>query len=351
MLLMLPAMQAAAQATPNEQDLLRMMKDAQDAASNGQIKKIDTPAVQSGPQQTGQVVAPGAPATKKEKARPKPERDQVILSLQKEIEELKSMVRLNQMASASTQRPSTAPNLGGKIVYNYAENDIYKVHTGLDRITDVQLQPGEKLTNQPMAGDTVRWKLGVTRSGSGVNEITHIILKPLESGIETNILVTTDRHAYHLHVVASEDWYMPSLSWNYPQEETQMAAVAEETEKKKQEIIELVSVSPEKLRFNYTIEGNEYDWRPSRVFDDGAKTYLQMPQTVKVTEAPALFVMEDGSEPMLVNYRIKGDYYIVDRLFEKAQLRVGPTKAVDIIHKKQDKRGGSFWSFGVKHDN
>jgi len=86
------------------------------------------------------------------------------------------------------------------------------------------------------------------------------------------------------------------------------------------------------------VDGHHYEWAPRRVFDDGAKTYVQMPATVKVSEAPVLFVL-DGNEPTLVNYRVKGDFYIVDRLFDKAQLRVGADKQVNIRRKSS----GGFW--------
>jgi len=64
-------------------------------------------------------------------------------------------------------------------------------------------------------------------------------------------------------------------------------------------------------------------WCPLRAFDDGRKTYIQFPPKVAVTEAPPLFVMGRHGDAQLVNYRVKGDWYIVDRLFDKAELRLG----------------------------
>ena len=66
-----------------------------------------------------------------------------------------------------------------------------------------------------------------------------------------------------------------------------------------------------------------------RVYDDGTKTYLQMSPEMASFEAPALFVLEKN-DPLLVNYRVKHALYIVDRLFDRAQLRVGEKSAVDI---------------------
>jgi type IV secretion system protein VirB9 len=84
------------------------------------------------------------------------------------------------------------------------------------------------------------------------------------------------------------------------------------------------------LRFDYEIEGKDYDWKPVRVFDDGQKTFIQMPKNLRVTEAPVLFLLDDDAEPLIVNYRVKGDLYIVDRLLEQAELRVGTSKKVSI---------------------
>ncbi|NBW42184.1 hypothetical protein EBR25_14525, partial [bacterium] len=72
---------------------------------------------------------------------------------------------------------------------------------------------------------------------------------------------------------------------------------------------------------------------PVRVFDDGKKTYFQMPNEMSVAEAPVLFLIDEHGEPMLVNYRVKGVYYIVDRLFQRAQMRVGKEGIVSIYSK------------------
>jgi len=95
-------------------------------------------------------------------------------------------------------------------------------------------------------------------------------------------------------------------------------------------------LTAERLNFKYKIKpDDDYSWTPVRVFDDGRKTYIQMGTEMKHTEAPVLFV--EGKEGLnLVNYRVKGDYYIVDRLFKAAELRCGKDEKVVI---KKDKPG------------
>ncbi|RIL03504.1 MAG: P-type conjugative transfer protein TrbG [Proteobacteria bacterium] len=254
--------------------------------------------------------------------------DQVLKNLVAEVERLQSKEIVTRASYLSTQRPRPALRVGSTTVYTYKEGDIYEAYAAIDRVTDIQLQIGEVLTNPPVSGDTVRWKIGILRSGKSNAETTHLILKPLDTDLETNLVITTNRRVYHLRAISS-DWYIPTISWTYPQDE------ADELAKQiaKQESVEDIQVAPEGLRFDYEIDGGDYEWKPLRVFDDGLKTYLQMPKRLRVTEAPALFVIENG-DPMLVNYRVKGDYYIIDRLIEQAQLRVGTNKKVDIYDVK-----------------
>ena len=58
------------------------------------------------------------------------------------------------------------------------------------------------------------------------------------------------------------------------------------------------------------------------VFDDGQKTYIQMPDTMASGDAPTLFIKEQNKLE-LVNYRVLKNYYIVDRLFDNAEMRNG----------------------------
>jgi type IV secretion system protein VirB9 len=122
---------------------------------------------------------------------------------------------------------------------------------------------------------------------------------------------------------------MPLVGWLYPQDAARELADQAATSKRADTQAEALTVAPEQLNFNCTITGSQVPWRPIRAYDDGSKTYLQMSPDMRNTEAPALFVME-GKTPMLVNFRVKQSLYIVDRLFDRAQLRIGPKTAVDI---------------------
>lgn len=249
----------------------------------------------------------------------------IIEDLASQVETLKSRLAVERSTLMATQTAHKVKLQGAKTIFNYREEAVYEVTASVDHITDIELKAGEALTTPPTAGDTVRWNIAIMKSGAAEEQKTHIILKPLDENIETNLIISTDTHVYHLKI-KSGDYCMPAVSWNYPEDN-----VARIQESLKREDSQEMTIKPEDLRFTYDVSSDEsYAWKPIRVFDDGKKTFIQMPHEMRVSEAPALFLLEDGGDPMLVNYRVKGDYYIVDRLFQRAELRVGPKQTVQI---------------------
>ncbi len=216
-------------------------------------------------------------------------------------------------------------------VYPYTKGALYQLYAAVNQVTDIALEAGEKLVSVS-AGDTVRWVVGDTTSGEGKDAQVHILVKPIGADLETNLLITTDRRTYHLEMRSSQTTYMASVSWTYPasellalkrqraEAETGTAALAD------------AGVNLEQLRFRYRIEGDA-PWKPVRVFDDGAKVYIQFPSGLAQSEAPPLFVIGPDGKPALVNYRVRGTTYIVDRLFAAAELRLGtaPQRVVRIV--------------------
>lgn len=204
-------------------------------------------------------------------------------------------------------------------VYTYVPNQIYKVYCTETRITDIQLQPGEEILYIGGA-DTVRWTIDKDMSGNGTTKQWHIFVKPPKNDLTTNFVITTDRHIYHLEVYA-KTWCTPIINWAYPQEEKLTIMRRQELANESIPLGE-DNMQLENMNFNYQISGRDYPWKPKLVFDDGSKVYLQMPATMKSHEAPALFV-KDGRDVLLVNYRVRNGYYIVDRLFDEAEMRNG----------------------------
>ena len=182
------------------------------------------------------------------------------------------------------------------------------------------------------AGDTVRWVVGDTTSGEGKAAQVHILVKPIGADLETNLVITTDRRTYHLEMRSSEKTYMASVSWTYPA--SQLLALKKQRAEADVAgtVVADTGVNIEQLRFRYRIEGDA-PWKPRQVFDDGAKVYIQFPSGLAQSEAPPLFVIGPDAKPALVNYRVRGTTYIVDRLFAAAELRLGtaPQRVVRIV--------------------
>ena len=216
-------------------------------------------------------------------------------------------------------------------VYPYTKGALYQLYAAPAQVTDIALEPGEKLVSVS-AGDTVRWVVGDTTSGEGKSAQVHILVKPIGADLETNLVITTERRTYHLEMRSSASTYMASVSWTYPASELlalkKQRAEADVTA----EAIADAGIDIEQLKFRYRIEGDA-PWRPLRVFDDGAKVYIQFPSGLAQSEAPPLFVIGPDAKPALVNYRVSGTTYIVDRLFAAAELRLGtePQRVVRIV--------------------
>jgi type IV secretion system protein TrbG len=251
--------------------------------------------------------------------------------LEAQLSYVNSALKIHQVSDRNTQHASDAIAAQGEMLFTYSPGSIYEVETATFHETALELQPGETLTGRelPTAGDTARWTIAATRSGSPPNESTVLIVKPLDTDLETNMTITTNRRLYTVILKSTDHTYMPLVGWLYPNDAARELAEGQAAAKKTAEETEALNVAPEELNFNCTITGAQVAWRPLRAYDDGSKTYLQMSPEMQSYEAPAIFVME-GKTPLLVNYRVKRSIYIVDRLFDRAQLRVGPKTAVDI---------------------
>lgn len=204
-------------------------------------------------------------------------------------------------------------------VYPYSEGALYRLIAAPERVTEIALQPGEAIVSVA-AGDTVRWTVGDTTSGSGSAKQAHILVKPFAAGLSTNLIITTDRRTYHLQLESAET-AMAGLAWSYPQDELLAIRRAQAEAEAAAPIASGLAV--ERLNFDYAISGDQPAWRPLRAFDDGRQTFIEFGPGLAVSEAPPLFIVGDDGEVQLVNYRVSGRFYVVDRLFSAAELRLG----------------------------
>lgn len=228
--------------------------------------------------------------------------------------------------------PSSEGFVNAVQIYPYTEGALYRLYASPGQVTDIALQPGETLVSVS-AGDTVRWIVGDTVSGSGARARAHILVKPVSSALRTNLMIATDRRTYHLELESTPATYMAALSWRYPQDELAGLAARNASAARQDAASVERGLSLERLDFDYRITGDNPDWKPVRVFDDGRQVFIQMPARISAAEMPPLFVLSSSGEAELVNYRVRGSYYVVDRLFAAAELRHGtrPQAVVRIL--------------------
>lgn len=236
-------------------------------------------------------------------------------------------VRVSRANAEARIAPTREGYVNAIQVWPFTDGALYQVYAAVGRVTVIALQPGEDLVTVA-AGDTVRWIVGDTSSGSGADLRVNVLVKPIRSGLKTNLVITTSRRTYLLELASTEKTWMASVSWEYPrdrvlalQRQAQAASAAAPVDS---------GLSLENLRFRYAISGSNPPWKPLRAFDDGAKVYIQFPPGIAQGELPPLFVIGPQGDGQLVNYRFRAPYYIVDRLFGAAELRLGGDKG-DVV--------------------
>jgi type IV secretion system protein VirB9 len=235
--------------------------------------------------------------------------------------------RVNEANAAARMQPARNGFINSMQVYPFVDGALYQVYASPGQITDVALQPGEQLVGSgPVAaGDTVRWIIGDTESGAANARQVHILVKPTRPDLMSNLVINTDRRTYHMELRATEKTYMASVSWQYPQD--QLIALRRQNAQAEAAQPVATGVDLTHVNFRYEVTGDAAPWRPLRAFDDSKQVFIEFPRGIGQGEMPPLFVVgPQGETSELVNYRVRGNYMIVDRLFAAAELRFGSDK-------------------------
>ncbi|QEG79332.1 P-type conjugative transfer protein TrbG [Bartonella jaculi] len=216
----------------------------------------------------------------------------------------------------------------GSIKYLYGATLPTLVCTPLEVCT-IQLQVGETI-NSLHAGDTVRWKISPTVSGSGTASTTYVVVKPIDAGLTTNLFITTDRRTYMIKLASTQSSSIPLLSFVYPDDTDQdWAAYKAATDKSRTTLPTGQNLAALDFNFRITISDRRIKWYPRRVYTDGFKTYIELPSDGVRGTAPALIAIgDDGGflkkpSERLINYRMIGNRYVVDAVINKVALISG----------------------------
>jgi type IV secretion system protein VirB9 len=252
-------------------------------------------------------------------------------------------VRMSETWRGGQNTPAAGSD--GRVLYAFGAGLPMVVCAPL-RVCIVEMQAGEKIVGEPQIGDSVRWNISPGMYGNGERATQMIVLKPQESGLDTNLLITTDRRAYYLRLLSKPQEYVARVAFRYPEEENSqkwqqhlVEQRAQERDTKREAQLLPAVITADKLNFGYSVTGGNEHIRPRRVYDDGAKTYIQMKPEMQSREAPVLVVIGADGKGEMTNYRVREQTYIVDRLFDRARLVLGAGKKAQKVEISREPKG------------
>lgn len=228
--------------------------------------------------------------------------------------------------------PTPGPN--GVIVFSFGTQQANLVCAVLDGC-DIALQPGEVLQDIKLT-DKERWVPDFAITGAGADMTVHIVVKPRDVGLRASLFVYTDRRMYHIVLRSHREDNMPLVAFSYPEDERNKLAavqaqqrVAQQQRTQQQTIPGSGGDTLDALNFAYEYANGPQELRPLRVYNNGAKTVVQVPPAMANGELLALLVLRkeggvfsDDKQERLTT-RFVGDRYTVDGLFDKAVLVSG----------------------------
>jgi type IV secretion system protein TrbG len=216
--------------------------------------------------------------------------------------------RIETANAAARVEPRRAGYFNAVQVFSYSPGALYQIYAAPGEITDIALEPGEQLIGSgPLAaGDTVRWIVADTESGTGDTRRIHIMVKPTRPGLRPTLSSIRTAALISLNFAPAKNPIVPSVVWFYPEDRTG-----------RKKLLPPTPIIPEsdQRRYRYTIEGDKPPWRPLNAYDDGRKVYIEFSPGIAQGEMPPLFVIGLEGKPELVNYRAYKNVLIVDRLF------------------------------------
>ncbi len=257
---------------------------------------------------------------------------------------------ISKLSNYDKERGKFSAVLPGQVIFPYG-NGIPTVVCALFEITDIALEKGE-LVFSVQLGDSVRWSLESAVSGSGAERTEHIIVKALDNGLRTSLIIATSKRTYHISLKSSEHDFMPAVSFSYPKGKLNFNSnLSEPSNAYKYDYTlasnhqsdysyENVAYSTEstpvvktesvwhKRNYDYSIDGDDR-LLPVNIFDDGKNTYIQLPNTLHTEELPTVFSVTseggllDSEKTGLINFRVDDHTFVIDGVYEHLRLVSG----------------------------
>lgn len=241
--------------------------------------------------------------------------------------------------------------------FNYDRNNTYTINTRPEIATDVELADDERI-DTVVVGNSTQWVIEQDTQGK------HVFVKPTIAGLFTSATVITTKRTYQLLLksFADDDKFFQRVTWNDNRltmlknkavEDARIAAeekaaIAKEDESKKladQKTVWNIGAPIESINFNYEISGSG-EFKPMQVFDDGRFTWLKFNSPVQ--ELPALFSPGTDGKLEVVNYVVKENMFMIQKVMPAALLKLGKNE-VKITNKLKANQSAkssslSFWN-------
>lgn len=252
----------------------------------------------------------------------------------------------------------------GLVTFAYGSG-IPTVVCALLELTDLAFEKGESILSVQL-GDSVRWNIESAISGSANDSVEHLIVKPLEAGLKTSMLITTDRRTYHIRLKSTEADFMPAVVFSYPNSlklpskkhygddsylqytsnydsnEDHNDCSETNSSHKNYSSVQNVSYegnsrpalnvaatyndSTQRRNYNYSVDGDS-KIIPQNVYDDGKRTFIVMNNPINSSYLPVL--QEISSESFLffgedktntINFTYFDNTFVVDGIYSHLRL-------------------------------
>lgn len=258
------------------------------------------------------------------------------------IEPEKPGLKGKDAARKSTEESIQAPEkwTSGTMYYDFDPDFTYEIYCQPYRVTDLMLEPGEQVIEMPFLSEEKVWEIGAGVSRSNGIDTQHFFLKPAYSGLVTSFIIITDKRVYHMLLKSYKDCYMTQVKWDYPGTmpftlnlgSATLSAGGNSGSTLKDRLSgnsAASGVDPAHLSFDYKMSfSKKVYWLPTRVYDDGKRTYIVMDETVLHMTSPILLNRRNER----INYSVNKNVIVINELIEKVTLRIGKRKVV--IRKK-----------------
>src|SRR3990167_2106952 len=116
------------------------------------------------------------------------------------------------------------------------------------------------------------------------------------------MVVTTTKRTYNVGLVSQGGDSTHVVNFYYPEDTLAQQLVHAQGLIASSDASSSTVINVNHLNFSYDLEGRA-SWRPVRIFDDGDKTYIQMPPMAERVDLPVLYIRGSSGELQLVNYR------------------------------------------------